>query len=125
MTLEAVQKFYQEILEEPRRAILVENELIEFCRSENQSHHRPVVTLVLKEKNTKEIYYHAVTLKESKFDITSNVLSLTLLDSRAETGETTVTLPVYTRKNGQLYLRTRPKIGEWRLGDTNCYHLEF
>ena len=72
--------------------------------------YQPVVTLVPKEKED------AATLKESKFDRTSNVLSVTFLGSSTQIDEITLTLQVYTRKKGQLHLRTRPKIVDWRLG---------
>ena len=63
-TLEAVQKFYEEILEIPERAEFVETELIEFCQMKNHKF-QPIVTLMLKNEKGDEEYYHAVTPEDS------------------------------------------------------------
>ena len=69
LTLEADQKFYEEISEQPEEATLVQEKFTDFCRSMRNV--RPVVTLKMKSLNEKldnsvnQEYYHAVTLERS------------------------------------------------------------
>ena len=134
LTLEAVQKFYEEIFEYPEEATLIEADLLEFCHSE-KSQFRPVVTLMLKDLVENEKYYHAVTLKS--FELDSKFLKAKLIDSRAENGEVDVNFPLTDDVSGpEIKLNEKLIISnssiekeEWYLGESEgdemCYYIEF
>ena len=83
-TLEAIQKFYVAISATPRKPGYVEKDLLDFCPLGQSSNlgYQPVVILAKNGEN------HAVALK--KYSNDKKELILTLIDSAAKTGETTV-----------------------------------
>ena len=126
LTLEAVQKFYDLILEEPSRAIMKEEKLKDFCQSKKDGI-QPVVTLMMKNSEENDEYYHAVTLKNPLLD--QNMLTVTLADSRSKMGEITIPLPLseLTKfKTGEPFDIFDTKTEEeWSLGDEMCYYIVF
>ena len=126
LTLEAVKMFYDEILAKPTMAILVEEKLMDFCKSKKKQVN-PVVTLMLKDLTQNQEYYHAVLLKSSVLG--DNLLTVTFVDSRPQMGEITMHLPiseVSELKTGQKFVIVDTKIKEeWCLGDQMCHYLVF
>ena len=125
LTLEAVQKFYQEILEEPKEATMAKEKFIDLCRSMESGVH-PVVALKLQTLNESQEYYHAVTLRDSKMSW-NNFVTITLSDSRRHTGQTTMRIPDSELSNfesGENSVVMNDD-EEWCLGDEMCYFLEF
>ena len=116
--------FYQEILEEPREAELVERRFIDMCRSmENEV--CPVVVLKLTMSKDNEEFYHAVTLHNSVIE--GSMLSITLSDSRPEMGKKTIPIPVselskFESGKNSVELNEGER---WSLGDEMCYYLIF
>ena len=86
-TLEAIQMFYGAIGEQPRKSGYVEKDLIDFCPPGQSSgtEYRPIVQI-----RPTHIPHgnHAVALKEYSND--GKTLTLTLLDSAAQGGETVI-----------------------------------
>ena len=123
LTLEAVQKFYEEILKKPKEATLKEERFIDLCRSMKQRVH-PVVTLKLKKSKENEEYYHAVTLHNSVVE--RSMLKITLSDSRPKMGEKTIRVPISELPNFESG-KNSVVMGweEWCLGDEMCYYLVF
>ena len=124
LTLEAVQKFYEEILEEPQEATFEEERFIDLFRSMKQGVH-PVVTLKLKKSKENEEYYHAVTLHNSVFE--GSMIAITLSDSRPRMGEKTIHVPVSELSNFESGENSvvMGQDEEWCLGDEMCYYLVF
>ena len=127
LTLEAVQKFYDQILERPRGAWLKEEKFLDFCLSDNDEV-QPVVTLSLKNSDEEQNNYHAVTLKHAVFK--DPILKTTFIDSRSQIGEVDMYLSLSTDRSN---LKPTEKfaifdtriIEDWWLGDDMCYYLEF
>ena len=119
LTLEAVQLFYELILEEPERAVLIEEKLVDFCRSKKYEI-QPVVTLMVENKKENSKYYHAVSLKNashgfSLVDSRPNMGEIKLPLSEVAKLETGVPFDVYDTEAGE----------EWSLGDEMCYYIVF
>ena len=84
-TLEAIQMFYDAIGGKPRKSGYVEKDLIDFCppgQSSGKEYHPVVIISHIPHGN------HAVALKEYSND--GKTLTLTLLDSAAQGGETVI-----------------------------------
>ena len=127
LTLEAVQMFYELILVKPKRATLIEEELIEYCQSpQKETKNQPVVTLMI--KYLTQEYYHTVTLKKSFLD--DNSLTATFIDSRSGIGQIEMNLPVSNTLQPTVkynnFIPKDPKVKEqWCLGDEMCYYIMF
>ena len=120
--------FYDQILETPRRASLVEEKFLDFCLSDNRDD-QPVVTLSLKNSDEEQNNYHAVTLKSAVFK--TPILKTTFIDSRSQIDEVDMHLvfPTDTQPNIKSIQKfvtfdTRIK-DELYLEDDVCYYLEF
>ena len=126
LTLEAVQKFYEQILEKPKNATLIEEKLVDFCKSKKKEV-QPVVTLMLKNLTENQDYYHAVLLQSSVLG--ENLLTVTFVDSRPRMGEITMHLPLSEAsefKSGEKFVIFDTKVEEdWCLGDQMCHFLVF
>ena len=119
--------FYDQILERPGRASLVEEKFLDFCLSDNVEV-QPVVTLTLKNSDEEQNNYHAVTLKHAVFK--DPILKTTFIDSRSQIGEVDMhlVLPTDTQPNIkpiEKFIIFDTRINEeWWLGDDWCYYLE-
>ena len=119
LTLEAVQMFYELILEEPERAIMIEEKLVDFCQS-NSDENQPVVILMVKSLNESREYYHAVTMKRAS-------IGYILTDSRPNMGEISFPLSEVAKfETGETFDIFDTKAEEeWSLGDQICYYIQF
>ena len=123
LTLEAVQMFYELILEEPERAVLIEEKLADFCQSKKDEI-QPVVTLMVKNLKENCEYYHAVSLKNAS-------LGVRIIDSRPNMGEISLPLSEVAKiETGVPFdVHDTPydteNEEEWCLGDDMCYYLQF
>ena len=111
--------FYELILEEPERAIMIEEKLVDFCKSNNDEN-QPVVILMVRNLNENREYYHAVTMKRAS-------LGYILTDSRPNMGEIPFPLSEVAKfQTGEtLDIFDKKAEEEWSLGDEMCYYIEF
>ena len=124
LTLEAVQNFYQVIMEEPQEATMVEERFIDLCRSMKNGV-VPVVTLMLNNKDENQDYYHAVTLRSSVR--LESFLEITLSDSRSISDQIAIMISVSdlsTFESRENYVSVR-RDEKWYLGDEMCYYFVF
>ena len=111
--------FYELILEEPERAMMIQEKLVDFCQS-NSDENQPVVILMVKSLNESREYYHAVTMKRAS-------IGYILTDSRPNMGEISFPLSEVAKfETGETFDIFDTKAEEeWSLGDQICYYIQF
>ena len=121
MTLESVQKFYEAIEEEPKKATLISKSLLDVCNEIGfrELNIQPVITLT-REENGKTCG-HAVVVKS--YDRSEDYLDLTTIDSLPGASETLVECPIFDGEDGQV-LGIGGLSEQWCLASEVCYYVQ-
>ena len=121
LTLESVQKFYEAVGQEPKRATLKTPNLLDICDKFgiHDLIHRPVITLTKTENG--KTYGHAVVIKS--YERSDEYLDLTTIDSLSATGETSVECEILDNGEEQ-FLDLTQFPDQWCLATEKCYYFE-
>ena len=116
-----IEKLYEAMKQEPRRATLRTSNLLDVC-TKLGSHdlvYRPVITLTRTENG--KTSGHAVVVKS--YDRSEEYLDLTTIDSLSETGETSVECEILDNGEKQ-FLDLTQFPDQWCLADEKCYYFQ-